>query len=71
VTRWRAEPIPTGFVLEFEERRDSEGQRGYAREMMRAEVAGGQVAELTAYRAGDWDQARQAEHAGTVTLIRR
>jgi hypothetical protein len=37
---------------------------------MRAEVAGGQVAELTVYCAGDWDQARQAEHAATVTLIR-
>ena len=38
--------------------------------MMRAEVAGGQVAELTVYCAGDWDQAPQAEHAAAATLIR-
>ena len=26
VTRWRADPTPSGFVLEFEERWNSEGQ---------------------------------------------
>jgi hypothetical protein len=70
VTRWRADPTPTGFVFEFEERWDHEGQRWYAREMMRAEVADSQIAELTVYCTGDWDQARQAEHAASVTLIR-
>src|ERR1700722_11037085 len=39
VTRWRADPTPAGFVFEFEERWDHEGQGWYAREMMRAEVA--------------------------------
>lgn len=70
VTRWRADPTPTRFVFEFEERRDHEGQRWYAREMMRAEVTDSQIAELTVYCTGDWDQARQAEHAASVTLIR-
>jgi hypothetical protein len=70
VTRWRADPTPTGFVFEFEERWDHEGQRWYAREMIRAQVAGSQIAELTVYCTGDWDQARQAEHAASVTLIR-
>ena len=70
VTRWRADPTPTGFVFEFEERWDHEGQRWYAREMMRAEMAGSQIAELTVYCTGDWDQARQAEHAASLTLIR-
>jgi hypothetical protein len=70
VTRWRADPTPGGFVFEFEERWDHEGQRWYAREMMRAELADGQIAELTVYCTGDWDQARQAEHAASVTLIR-
>jgi hypothetical protein len=69
VTRWRADPTPTGFVFEFEERWDHEGQRWYAREMMRAEVADSQIAELSVYCTGDWDQARQAEHAAAVTLI--
>src|SRR5579871_3088005 len=53
VTWWRSDPTPTGFVFEFEERWDSEGQQWYAREMARAEVAGGQVAELTVYCTGD------------------
>lgn len=70
VTRWRADPTPTGFVFEFEERWDHEGQRWYAREMMRADVADNQLAELIVYCTGDWDQARQAEHAAAVTLIR-
>src|ERR1700733_5844610 len=63
VTRWRTDPTPTGFVFEFEERWDHEGQSGFSREMMRVEVAGGQIAELAVYCTGDWDQARQAEHA--------
>ena len=70
VTRWRADPIPAGFVFEFEERWDHEGQEWYAREMMRAEVTDGQIAGLTVYCTGDWDQARQAEHAAAVTLLR-
>jgi hypothetical protein len=70
VTRWRADPTPTGFVLEFEERWDSEGQQWYAREMMRMDVADGAVAGVTVYCTGDWDEARQAEHAAAVTLIR-
>jgi hypothetical protein len=70
VPRWRADPTPAGFVFEFEERWDHEGQEWYSRELMRVEVTGGQVAELTVYCTGDWDQARQAEHAAAVTLVR-
>jgi len=71
VTRWRADPTPAGFVFEFEERWDHEGQEWYSRELMRVEVTGGQVAELAVYCTGDWDQARQAEHAAAVTLLRQ
>jgi hypothetical protein len=71
VTRWRADPTPAEFEFEFEERWDHEGQEWYAREMMRAEVADGQIAELVVYCTGDWDHARQAEHTATVTMIRR
>ena len=70
VTRWRADPMPGGFVFEFEERWNSEDQQWYARELMRVEVADGAIAELTVYCTGDWDEARQAEHAAAVTLIR-
>jgi hypothetical protein len=38
--------------------------------MMRIEVADSAIAELTVYCTGDWDQARQAQHAAAVTLIR-
>ena len=70
VTRWRADPTPAGFVFEFEERWDSEGQQWYGREMMRLDVTDGAVAGVTVYCTGDWDEARQAEHAAAVTLIR-
>jgi hypothetical protein len=70
VTRWRSDPTPTGFVFEFEERWNGEGQQWYAREMMRVEVIDGAIAELTVYCTGDWDEARQAEHAAAVSLIR-
>jgi len=70
VTRWRADPTPTGFVFEFEERWDHESQRWYSREMMRAEVTGGRIAALIVYCTGDWDEARQTEHAAAVTLLR-
>jgi hypothetical protein len=70
VPRWRADPTPTGFVFEFEERWDAEGQEWYSRELMRVEVTDGQIAELAVYCTGDWDQARQAEHAAAVTLLR-
>jgi len=70
VTRWRADPMPGGFFFEFEERWNREDQQWYAREMMRVEVTDGAIAELTVYCTGDWDEARQAEHAAAVTLIR-
>jgi hypothetical protein len=70
VTRWRADPTASGFVLEFEERWSAEGQQWYAREMIRADVTDGAIAGLTVYCTGDWDEARQAEHAAAVSLIR-
>jgi hypothetical protein len=70
VSRWRSDPTPAGFVFEFEERWDHQGQSWYSREMMRVEVTGGQIAGLAVYCTGDWDQARQAEHAAAVTLLR-
>jgi hypothetical protein len=54
-----------GFVLEFEERWMDGGQAWYSREMLRAELDGGLVTELSVYCTGDWDEARQR-----VRLIR-
>ena len=71
VSRWRADPTPDGFVFEFEERwTDARGESWYGREMLRATVTDGRISQLSVYCTGDWDQARQAEHAQAVTLLR-
>ena len=70
VSRWRADPTPAGFVLEFEERWQHGGQRWYCREMLRADVTDGVVSEIAVYCTGDWDEARQREHARDVHLHR-
>lgn len=70
VPRWRADATPGGFVIEFEEAWAADGQQWTAREMARADVAGGEVAELSVYCTGDWDQALRAQHAAAETLIR-
>ena len=66
----RVEQTGHGFMIEFEERWDDQGQGWYCREMIRADVAGGSIVELSIYCTGDWDEARQREHAGAVQLIR-
>jgi len=38
--------------------------------MIRAEVVGETIVEMSVYCTGDWDEAKQREHAGAVTLIR-
>jgi len=70
VPRWRVDQTPAGFVLEFEERWLDGGQHWYCREMLRADVVAGAVADLSVYCTGDWDEARQAEHCRAVTLLR-
>jgi hypothetical protein len=66
----RVEQTGHGFTIEFEERWDNEGQRWYCREMIRADVVGDSIAEMSIFCTGDWDESRQREHAGTVQLIR-
>lgn len=66
----RVERTDHGFTLEFEERWDNAGQRWYAREMIRADVVDDRIVELAVYCTGDWDEARQREHAAAVPLIR-
>jgi hypothetical protein len=69
VSRWRSDPMPGGFVFEFEERwTDARGESWYAREMIRASVTDGRISEMSVYCTGDWDQARQDEHARAVKL---
>jgi len=66
----RVEQTDHGFTIEFEERWDNEGQRWYCREMIRADVVGDTIVEMSIFCTGDWDEARQREHAQAVQLIR-
>ena len=70
VPRWRVDPTPTGFVLEFEERWQHDGQSWYSREMLRADLRGHSICALSVYCTGDWDGPRQARHRELVRLIR-
>ena len=67
----RVEQTRHGFTIEFEERWEDGAQRWYCREMIRADVADGSITEMSIYCTGDWDEARQREHARAVSLIRR
>jgi hypothetical protein len=66
----RVEPTEHGFTIEFEERWTHDGQSWYSREMIRADVAGESIVELAIYCTGDWDEAKQREHAAAVPLLR-
>lgn len=66
----RYDLTPRGWVVQLEERWEDGGQQWYAREVFRADVEDGRVVELAAYCTGDWDEARQREHAEKVTLTR-
>jgi hypothetical protein len=66
----RIEQNDHGFTIEFEERWDHEGQGWYCREMIRADVVDDSIVEMSIYCTGDWDEAKQREHAEAVNLIR-
>jgi hypothetical protein len=70
VPAWRCEPTPTGLVIEVEERWTQDGKDWYCRELFLAQVRGESIAELSVYCTGDWDQARENEHANAVKLLR-
>jgi hypothetical protein len=59
-----------GFLVEFEERWDADGQRWYCREMIHAVVVDARISELHVYCCGDWDEALQQRHAREVRLLR-
>jgi len=59
-----------GFLLQFEERWDADGQRWYCREIIHCAVADGRISELVVYCTGDWDEAVQRQHAEQVSLLR-
>ncbi len=70
VPRWRCDPTPNGFVLEFEERWEQDGKDWYSRKLARADAPRGVVSALSVYCTGDWDADHRARHAASVKLIR-
>jgi len=70
VPRSRFDATATGFVLEVEEQWEQDGESWYCRELFRADIADGSIAELSVYCTGDWDAALVARHAESVRLIR-
>jgi hypothetical protein len=66
----RVDRTERGFTMEFEERWRDGGQDWYCREMIRADVVGATIVDLAVYCTGDWDEARQREHAAAVRLLR-
>ena len=70
VTRSRTDPTPSGFVLEVEEEWDDAAGHWYCRELFRADVVDGAIAQLSVYCTGDWDEAQVARHAQEVALLR-
>jgi hypothetical protein len=59
-----------GFLLQFEERWEAEGQHWYCRELIHCVVTDGLITELTIFCTGDWDEAVQNQHAARVRLLR-
>ena len=59
-----------GFLVQFEERWEAEGQQWYCRELIHCRVTDGRISEMAVYCTGDWDAAVQEQHAGQVRLIR-
>lgn len=70
VPRWRFDPTPTGFVLEFEEDWTDDSGRWTCRELLRADVGDEGISELSVYCTGDWDEAQRSRHGAEVTLLR-
>ena len=64
------DPTARGFLLQFEERWEADGQRWYGREMIHAVVTDGRISEMQVSCTGDWDEARQELHAAQVRLLR-
>ena len=70
VPRWRFDPTPTGFVLEFNEEWECDGDLWTAHEMARCDATHDGIVEITVLCTGDWSSNSRAKHAAAVTLLR-
>lgn len=67
----RVTPTETGYLVKLEERWEDDGQQWYCREGFVLDLDdNGAICDFTLYCTGDWDEARQREHANAVTLLR-
>jgi len=66
----RTVPTLSGFVTEFEEFEEQEGQLLTSRKMILCEVREGRIAQVVAYCSGEWDEALRARHAIEAPMIR-
>jgi len=66
----RTVPTLSGFVTEFEEFEERQGQLLTSRKMILCEVREGRIAEVVAYCSGEWDEALRARHAVEAPMIR-
>jgi hypothetical protein len=63
-------PTLSGFVTEYEEFEEQEGELTTSRKMFLCEVREGRISELVAYCTGGWDEALRARHAVEAPMIR-
>jgi hypothetical protein len=66
----RTVPTPSGFVTEYEEFEEQEGQLLTSRKMFLCDVREGRIAEVIGYCSGEWDEALRARHAVEAPMIR-
>jgi len=59
-----------GFLIQFEERWEAEGQPWYCRELIHCIVTDGRISELSVSCTGDWDAELQRRHDEQVRLLR-
>ncbi len=59
-----------GFLIQFEERWQADGQRWYCRELIHCVVTDGWITELDVFCTGDWDEATLQRHSDQVRLLR-
>ena len=66
----RTIPTVSGFVTEFVDRHEENGEAITSRKILLCEVRGGRISELTVYCSGDWNAELRARHATETELIR-
>jgi hypothetical protein len=66
----RTVPTISGFVTEYEEHQEVDGEDHSARRLWLCEVRDGRIAEVVGYCSGEWDAALRARHAAEAPMLR-